>query len=233
MGVHSVTQEGHRIDRSVCTSCLRCAEACPTGAWEPCVRRLTEEEILRQAEADTAFYGTTGGVTFSGGEPTVHGKKLLSLLRTLRKRGISTALETCGYFDAALLPALVEVTDLFLWDIKDTDEARHKANTGVSREPIVANLKAADAMGARTVLRCILLRTVNLNEEHLAKIAALYHELTHCEGVELIPYHTYGASKNVQLGLDENARPAWIPTEEDVLWAKEYLRQKGAWVIDN
>jgi len=231
--VHTVTEMGHKIDRSACTDCLACAEVCPSGAWEPNVTWMTEEELLRQVTADAAFYGGTGGVTFSGGEPTVHGEKLISLLRALRERGISTALETCGYFDAALLPTLVKVTDLFLWDIKDTDEARHKANTGVSREPIVANLKAADSLGARTVLRCILLKTVNLNEEHLTKIAALYHELTHCEGVELIPYHTYGASKRIQLGMADNARPTWIPTEGDVLEAKERLRRDGVTVIDN
>ncbi len=42
--------------------------------------------------------------------------------------GIRTTLETCGYFDAKLLPALVETTDLFLWNIKDTDEKLRDAN---------------------------------------------------------------------------------------------------------
>ena len=106
-----------------------------------------------------------------------------------------TAIETCGHFSSAILPELVNTTDLFLWDIKDTDNMRHLANTGVSNDRIISNLKEADTLGVKTILRCILLKSINLNAEHLKAIAEIYCALSHCNGVELIPYHTYGASK--------------------------------------
>ena len=95
-----------------------------------------------------------------------------------------TAIETCGHFSSAILPELVNTTDLFLWDIKDTDNMRHLANTGVSNDRIISNLKEADTLGVKTILRCILLKSINLNTERLKAIAEIYCALSHCNGVE-------------------------------------------------
>lgn len=223
--VHRITKTGHLLDRTACTHCMRCVKLCPTGALEACVQMLSPEEILREVLQDHAFYGTTGGVTFSGGEPTVHADQLIPLLRTFKEHGIHTAIETCGYFDPGILPALTAVTDLFLWDIKDTDDTRHFTNTGVSNRRILDNLKRADTLGAQTVLRCILLKSVNLNTAHLQALISLYQTLTHCVGVELIPYHTYGVSKNRQLGKNGIAHKEWIPSTEELHQAEDFLQQ--------
>lgn len=232
-GAHRVTEAGHLLDRAACAGCMRCAESCPSGALEACSIRLPADAIFDQVMKDAAFYGTVGGVTFSGGEPTVHAGELIPLLLRFRRSHIHTALETCGYFAPAILPELVDATDLFLWDIKDTDDKRHLANTGVSNEQIIRNLQTADALGAKTVLRCILLKTVNLVPEHLQEVAAIYRSLRHCKGVELIPYHTLGASKNVQLGRSGNARPDWIPSAQEISEANELLLQCDVPVIHN
>ncbi len=223
--VHQIIGAEHFLDRTACRQCMKCTQACPTGALEKCSSWLSAQEILHEVKKDAAFYGTTGGVTFSGGEPTVHAEKLTMLLDLLRSDNIHTAVETCGYFDADLLPALVRATDLFLWDIKDTNDRRHLANTGVSHHRILCNLQAADTLGAKTILRCILLKTINLNTEHLQEVARIYNRLKHCEGVELIPYHTLGASKNVQLGQAEHAHKDWIPSREDMDKATAFLKQ--------
>ena len=223
--VHHITDSGHCLERSKCTGCMKCTDACPTGALERCSKQLSAEEIFRSVMKDAAFYNGIGGVTFSGGEPTVHAELLIPLLRLFRSQAVSTAIETCGYFDAAILPELTAVTDWFLWDVKDTDDRRHLANTGVPSHKIISNLKKADACGAKTILRCILLKAVNLNTEHLQNIAAIYNSLKHCKGVELIPYHTYGGAKQVQLGQNETVHPEWIPSSDDIYNAEVYLRQ--------
>ena len=230
--VHHITQEGHFLDRTTCTACMKCVDVCPTEALEKCSEWTSLEDIFSEVMKDTAFYGNTGGVTFSGGEPTVHADKIIPLLDLFQRNKIHTAIETCGYFDQSILPELVSTTDLFLWDMKDTDNKRHFTNTGVSNEKIISNLKLADALGAKTILRCILLKTINLDTEHLQKISSIYNSLKHCVGVELIPYHTYGASKNIQLGKKGNAHQEWIPLAEDVDKAKTSLK-KYVPIIDN
>lgn len=221
-GVHRFTPE-HIVDRSRCTGCMACTEACPSGALEACAQMMTADEILAEVMKDRAFYGEQGGLTLSGGEPLLHGRALLPLLQGAKAAGITTAIETCGVFDAALLEELIPVTDLFLWDVKDTDHVRHRANTGGSLATVLENLRRADSLGARTRLRCILLAGVNLNEAHLSALADIVHQLRHCEGIELLPYHTYGDSKNAQLGKLSAAHPEWIPTEEQLTFAREYI----------
>ena len=43
-----------------------------------------------------------------------------------KEEGITTTMETCGFFSEEYLPELKKYCDVFLWDIKDTDDERHK-----------------------------------------------------------------------------------------------------------
>ena len=140
------------------------------------------------------------------------------------------AVETCGIFDPSLLEMAVPVTDLFLWDVKDTDANRHRENTGGSLAQVLSNLRRADALGARTRMRCILLRGVNLNEAHLKTLTDIYHSLRHCEGIELLPYHTYGDSKNLQLGRESCACTDWIPADGDMQEARDFIAREAVLV---
>ncbi len=221
-----------RFDRDKCGGCGLCAEVCCTDALVPASHDRTVEEILAEVLKDQAFYGETGGVTLSGGEPLLHGEGSVALLRVCKAAGLTTAVETCGYFDEALIPALVPEVDLFLWDIKDTDDERHRVYTGVSNRRILQNLRLVDALGGRTRLRCILVAGVNTGEGHYAALAELAAELTHCEGVEFIPYHAYAGAKMIPLGLPDNGRVEWIPDGEAVREAVAFLQARGvkAWV---
>lgn len=230
VGAHSVG-EVHEIDREKCVTCFACSDSCPTGALEKCGTDMTVEEILKTAEKDRAFYGEFGGLTVSGGEPFAQKESALELLKACRERGISTAVETCGYADTHILEDSVPFVDLFLWDIKDTDDIRHKKYTGVSNKLILENLKAVNNLGANIRLRCILVKGVNTDERHYNNIAEIARTIAHFDGVEFIPYHAYGGSKAVFLGLKDNGNREWIPSENDVIYAKEYLASRGICVL--
>jgi predicted membrane protein len=152
---------------------------------------------------------------------------LLARIRALREAGFSVAAETCGYADLTVLLAAVPYTSLFLWDVKDTDSARHRQYTGVPCERILENLRAVDAAGGRTRLRCILVRGVNTEAEHYRRIGELAASLQNCEGVEFLPYHAYGGTKSVFLGGKDSGKCEWIPTEEEVAEAKETVARFG------
>lgn len=216
--------EQHILNRSECVSCGECAKACPAGALELCGSEMTVSEVLDVTEKDRAFYGSSGGVTLSGGEPFVQSEGVLSLLKACKEKGLHTAVETCGYADAAVLCAAIPFVDLFLWDIKDSDDERHKKYTGASTQKILDNLLLADAMGANTRLRCILINGINTNEAHYHKVAKIASSLSHCEGVEWIPYHAYGGAKNMFLGGWDSGRKEWIPTPEQMEKAKEIVK---------
>lgn len=228
-GCHLVKEKEHRYaSRQRCEACLRCVNACPTGALEVSGEEKRIAQILDIVEQDRAFYGRSGGLTLSGGEPMAQPEAALALLRGAKARGIHTALETCGMFSEKWLPGLAAVTDLFLWDFKDSDPARHLIYTGATHEKILDNLHTLDALeGTKILLRCILVKGVNLDEKHLQAIKELYHRLRHAVGVELLPYHPYGGGKSVALGERDSARPEWIPNSEELRRAVAFLRAEG------
>ena len=219
------------FDREACTACGRCAAVCCTDALVPAAKDMTVDEIVDAVLRDKSFYGAVGGITVSGGEPMTHPDGVISLLTACKEAGITTCVETCGEFPPVHLPALCAVTDLFLWDVKDTTPDRHKAYTGVDHIRILQNLREADRLGARIRMRCILVAGVNTEESHYAALAELYHSLEHCEGVELLPYHAYGGSKMIPLGMPDNGRTEWIPDDSTVENAKACLRSRGVQVI--
>ena len=220
-----------RFERETCVACGLCARVCCTNAPVPAAKHMTTEDILSEVLKDRAFYGEVGGITLSGGEPMLHGQASVEVLRACKEAGLSTALETCGYFDGELIPSLVPRVDLFLFDVKDTDEARHRAYTGVSNRRILENLRRIDRLGGRTRLRCILVQGVNTDGGHYGALAELALGLAHCEGVEFLPYHAYAGSKMIPLGLEDNGRTEWIPDAEAVEGAKAYLAARGVTVI--
>lgn len=223
--------DGHIIRREACTACGICAERCPARALELCGQKRSIDEIIAVFERDRAFYGEQGGVTISGGEPFFQGEAVVELLRECKGVGLSTAIETCGYADFSLIEKAIEYTDIFLWDIKDTDEARHRKYTGASNEMIISNLKKADSKGAKTRIRCILVNGVNACEEHYRSIGELALSLKNCEGVELIPYHAYAGTKSEFIGKSDSGKKEWIPTEEQLLLADSLLNEMNIHIV--
>jgi pyruvate formate lyase activating enzyme len=227
-GAHALVEDGHRLDRSLCRRCFLCADACPTPALERVGALRTVEEVMAEVQADRVFYDCTGGgLTVSGGEPMAQADFAQELLAAGRKAGIHTCMETSGAGAPADYERVAPVCDLFLWDVKDTDEARHTAYTGAPLEPLLANLRRVDGLEGAIILRCLLVGGVNTCMEHAAGIARIYAQLRHCEGVELLEYHPLGEGKRARFGLPQAQAGLRPPTEEEAAEVAETLRRDG------
>lgn len=223
---HYLNQDNiHRFDVKLCTGCLKCTSVCPTNAVEPVSTLMTIEEIMNVVLRDKAFYGDKGGITLSGGEPLLHMEGCLALLRLAKENSLSTVIQTCGYFDESYINQLIKLTDLFMWDFKDGNNQRHIKNTNVSNEKIINNLFMTDVHDTKILIRSVMIKGINMDNTHLDAIAQIVAKLEHCVGVELLPYHAYGGSKNVQLGYCDNAKTSWIPTPDEMRNVNEKLQQ--------
>ncbi len=159
-------------DRARCRQCGACVEACPADALEVKGFERTAGEIADEAERLKAFFRRTGGgVTLTGGEPTMQPDFAYAVAALCRERDIHVAVETCGCTPWEHLDRLADVVDLWLYDLKDADAARHKQNTGVELAPILDNLGRLVARGADAVVRVPVIPGCNGSPDDIAAIA--------------------------------------------------------------
>ena len=221
-GAQKLTKSDRCRVVSLCQSCGACAEVCLTEACKAVGTDMSAECVLQEVLADAAFYGQSGGVTLSGGEPLC-AAGVLELLRLLKQNGLHVLVETAGMCESDVLRAAVPYVDEFYFDIKHTDPQKHKELTGVAQDAILRNLALADELGAKTRLRCLLVNRLTTDDAHFVRVAKLYASLKHCSGVQLLRYHPMGGSKAFALGLDNSGNAAWIPTDAQIERATQIL----------
>jgi pyruvate formate lyase activating enzyme len=131
---------GVAVDREKCTGCGNCVDACPSTAMEPYGKTCTVDDIVREVLKDRIYYEKSGGgVTLSGGEPSLQDVFARALLKELKEQGIHTALDTCGQCQWDTLEGLVPYADLVLFDIKAIAPELHRSHTGATSTLILEN----------------------------------------------------------------------------------------------
>ncbi len=199
---HKMTDGIHVFNRDACSACGKCVSECAFGALESFGYDISAEELIREVKRDATFYKNSGGgLTVSGGEPLAQPSFLFELLSLAKAEGLHTCIETCGYAPSSVIEKIAPLTDIFLFDIKESDSEKHLALTGVPLSPILENLRLLNRLGAKTVLRCPIIPSVNLSDEHLSAIADLACELESVEEVNVMAYHTLGNGKYSALGM--------------------------------
>ncbi len=223
--VHGVAEGQHVLDRSQCAGCGRCTRECCAGALELVGRDRTADEVLALVLRDRAFYESSGGgLTLSGGEPLLQPAFCAALLRQARLAALHCCVETSGHCEPEALRAVAPYVDLFLYDWKESDPARHAEYCGADQERIRGNLQELHDAGSRIRLRCPIIPGFNDRPDHLEGIAALALSLPRLEGVELLPYHRLGEGKLRRFGISpgrgcsgESVGPDVVPRWRDIL----------------
>ena len=196
------TTAGMNRDPDLCTACGRCVEVCPALAHEATGRQTSVAAVMAAIEKDRPFHDTSGGgVTFSGGEPLLQPDFLLALLQECGRREIHRTVDTTGFAPTATVLAIAAETDLFLYDLKMMDSARHRRYTGVDNSLILANLAALCRAGHPVRVRIPLIAGINDGEEDIRAVLAFLHDLPGITGIDLLPYHGSGRAKYRKLGM--------------------------------
>lgn len=196
-----------------CTGCEACLDVCLAEARELSGAEWTLEALVHEIEKDRAFYETSGGgVTLSGGEVLSQPEAAAETARLCHERGLHVAVDTCGFAPYSAFEALLDYTDLFLYDLKLMDTALHLAETGVESRLILDNLRRLSDSGACINLRLPLIAGVNAQEDHITAVLDFVRPLR-IDSVNLLPYHDTGSFKYARLG---RAVPApWFKAPEE------------------
>ena len=192
---HSVAQN-HTFERELCIGCGDCTEVCPTKALVLYGKSITVDEVYSEVARDKVFYETSGGgVTISGGDPLFQPYFTAELLEMCKENGIHTAIETSGFADERVLLTVLKYCDLVLFDIKETDEERHKQYTGVSLTTILRNLKLVNEKKIPFIIRAPIIPTLNDRESHFKSLKTIRESMKFCQGIQIMPYHRIGSYK--------------------------------------
>ena len=191
------------FEREECISCGKCAELCINSANELIGREITVEEAFAEVAKDKMFYDTSGGgMTVTGGEPSLQAEFTLALLELARAEGISTAIETCGMGQRDFYQKAAELGATFLYDIKCIDPELHSKLTGADNTRILSNLRYLMDIGADIIIRLPLIPGCNDSERDIALLAELLNEnKSRYRYAEIMPYHALGTGKSEKLGI--------------------------------
>ena len=227
-GAHSLDASGHRLNRDACVGCGRCEKVCLSDALKFYGREVTVEELLPPLLEDREFYANSGGgVTLSGGECLCQADFCAALLAALKKENIHTAVDTCGFVPRASIDKVLPYTDIFLYDIKHIDDARHREGTGQSNRLILDNLAYIAEKGKAIEIRIPLIP--GYNDGAVDAIGALLAQYPTVTKVRVLKYHNMAQSKYVSLGSDHTL-PAL--SEDDCMErSAELLRHLGFTVV--
>jgi pyruvate formate lyase activating enzyme len=189
-------------DRARCVACGRCAEACPAEARTVAGRQVSVDEVVVEVLKDAPFFANSGGgVTLGGGEPMAQPDFAQAILTRCRAHGIHTAVETCGHVPWNAIERVLPWTDLFLYDVKHLDAAKHGRETGGEVGLVLASLERLVAAGASVIARVPVVPGFNDDPESILAIARLVASLG-IESLHLLPYHRLGQGKYRLLGRD-------------------------------
>src|ERR1022692_2235381 len=144
-----------------------------------------------------------------------------------RLDALRPALAPCGALDWPRLDALRPDVDVFLYDYKATDPARHRALTGIEPDLPFANLARLLEAGASVRLRCPLVPGMNDDAEHLGAIAELGRRWPKL-AIELMPYHEAGEAKYGDLGRPRPELSTHVPGPAEIAAWLDSLHGAGA-----
>jgi pyruvate formate lyase activating enzyme len=200
------------IDRSICTLCFDCVEVCPSNALRRIGIEMSIEEIVSKVLRYKPFFDQSGGgVTLSGGEPTLPTEFTSKLLKRFKEEGIHTLIETAGLFDynkfeSMILPYL----DMIFFDIKFIDTYDHNRYCDVNNELILNNFtklyKRSQVENFKIVPRNPLIPEITDKDENIRQLMEFYkkHNVNHAI---LLPNNPAWIQKLEKTGQEETFAP--------------------------
>lgn len=191
----AIRVEGFRVDHARCNLCTRCIDACAYEALRLIGEDMTPDRLMERLEADRPYYDSSGGgVTFTGGEPTIHHRFLEVVLARCNETGIRTNLETSGTFSWERWRETLRRLDLIYFDLKLLDPDLHERHLGGGYERIMENAANLVAGGYPVEFRMALIPDFTDTPDNIDAAVDLLHALGR-PSIHLLPYHNMGDAK--------------------------------------
>ena len=180
---------------------LRCKYCHNPDTWEmQGGKEMDVSEIMKMLKRFQPYYGNTGGITCSGGEPLLQLEFLTELFKACKKENISTCLDTAGYGDGNY-EELLNYTDLVILDVKHYLSEHYNGLTAGDFSVPTKFLAAVKKKGIPLWIRHVVVPNLTDSKEHIKGLREYIKAIPNVEKVELLPYHTLGVEKYKVMGI--------------------------------
>ena len=209
---------------------MRCQYCHNPETWNKEVgEEWTPEDLFKKVYRYKNYWGKDVGITVSGGESLLQLEFVTEFFEIAKEKGVHTAIDTSGnpfsmepeYLEK--FDKLMEVTDLFILDLKEMDDEKHKKLTGCTNQNIIALARYLSDHGKDMWIRHVLVPGLTDDEEGLVALRDFIAELKTVTRVEILPYHTLGLFKWEKLGINYPLDGVATPTDEEVKRAESIL----------
>ncbi|MGN0159726.1 MAG: pyruvate formate-lyase-activating protein [Brotaphodocola sp.] len=148
----------------------------------------TAETLVQKVLRYREYFGESGGITVSGGEPLLQAEFVRELFRICHENGINTCLDTSGSLLNEACRALLEETDRVLLDVKYTSEELYKRYVGCGLQPVMEFLSYLNEKKIPVTLRQVIIPALNDNEENILELKRIAEMYPCVEKTELLPF---------------------------------------------
>ncbi len=208
---------------------LKCKFCHNRDSWSTEVNRImTVEEVINDYSRYKSYY-RRGGITVSGGEPTLQIEFVTELFKKCRLLGIHTCLDTsAGTFSKKNQDKhleLLKYTDLVLLDIKHIDNEKHQWLVGISNHQVLDFARFLAKNKIDTITRHVLLPGINNSERQLLALRDFLDGLDNIVGIDVLPYHKAGMMKWKNMNLEYELDFVNEPTKNEIMIAEKILKK--------
>ena len=191
--------------------------------------RYAVGEIVREARSCKAMFFDGGGVTFTGGEPTLQYEALREALLALKEAGFNTAVE-CNATHPRL-SELFPMIDQLIMDFKHWNDEKHRQITGTGNNIVKSNLAQAFKLHGNVLVRTVLVHGINDTKEDAESFCDFYtrHDTSRAS-FEFLSYHEYGKEKWKQCGYAYTVKNGFVQ-QSTVNGFEKIYRENGLNVI--
>ncbi|TFG04777.1 MAG: glycyl-radical enzyme activating protein, partial [Promethearchaeota archaeon] len=231
----TLDKTGIHINRAKCKCCGTCTEECPSTALKKLGEYRSLSDLFHEVEKDKVYYEKSqGGITVSGGEPTLQPAFLKTFLKKCKEAGFHTALDTCGYASKETYEMLIPYVDLVLYDLKLMDSEKHKEFTGVPNEKILENaVWLADKLaeqGKELWIRTPIIPHYTATDENIQQIGQfivekLRNQITRWD---LLAFNNLASAKYERMDWDWVCKDFELLTDEEMAHFHTIAKSTGA-----
>lgn len=182
---------------------LRCGCCHNPDTWEMSGgTQYTPQEIVQKVVRYKEYFGETGGITISGGEPLLQSDFCRELFDLCKHEDINTCLDTSGSILNDSVKKLLEVTDRVLLDIKFTNNADYREYAGCGIEKPLEFLAYLQTQKIPVTLRQVIIPTLTDNEENIKLLKDIANRHPVVDKIELLPFRKICQTKYDNMGLE-------------------------------